>query len=84
MSDQLISNSISFYRRPYTEQELELSVNIRIKPKDFDYRTIAFNRETFDLLKEFQRVLEGQIRRHTTNAEVLAYLILTHPEITNI
>lgn len=43
-------------------------------------RTIAFDVPTFDLLKSFHRKLEGRIRRDTSNAEVLKYLIHTHPE----
>lgn len=43
-------------------------------------RTIAFDVPTFDLLKHFQRRLESRIRRDTGNAEVLKYLIHTHPE----
>lgn len=43
-------------------------------------RTIAFDVPTFDLLKAFQRKLEGRIRRDTSNAEVLRYMIHTHPE----
>jgi hypothetical protein len=44
-------------------------------------RTIAFDVPTFDLLKQFQRKLESVIRRDTGNAEVLKYLIHTHPEV---
>lgn len=44
-------------------------------------RTIAFDVPTFDLLKQFQRSLESRIRRDTGNAEVLKYLINTHPEV---
>lgn len=44
-------------------------------------RTIAFDVPTFDLLKQFQRKLESLIRRDTGNAEVLKYLIHTHPEM---
>jgi hypothetical protein len=44
-------------------------------------RTIAFDVATFDLLKQFQRKLECVIRRDTSNAEVLKYLIYTHPEV---
>lgn len=43
-------------------------------------RTIAFDVPTFDLLKRCQRRLESLIRRDTSNAEVLKYLIHTHPE----
>jgi len=43
-------------------------------------RTIAFDTPTFDLLKHLQRRLESHIRRNTSNAEVLKYLIHTHPE----
>ena len=43
-------------------------------------RTIAFDVPTFDLLKHFQRKLESRIRRDTGNAEVLKYLIHSHPE----
>lgn len=44
-------------------------------------RTIAFDVPTFDLLKRFQRKLESLIRRDTGNAEVLKYLIFSHPEV---
>ena len=44
-------------------------------------RTIAFDMGTFDLLKSFQRKLESWLRRDTGNAEVLKYLIHTHPEV---
>jgi len=44
-------------------------------------RTIAFDVPTFDLLKQFQRKLESRLRRDTGNAEVLKYLIHTHPEV---
>lgn len=44
-------------------------------------RTIAFDVPTFDLLKQFQRKLECVIRRDTSNAEVLKYLVHTHPEV---
>jgi len=44
-------------------------------------RTIAFDVPTFDLLKDFQRKLEGKVRRDTSNAEALKYLIHTHPEV---
>jgi len=44
-------------------------------------RTIAFDLPTFDLLKGFQRKLESWLRRDTGNAEVLKYLIHTHPEV---
>lgn len=44
-------------------------------------RTIAFDVPTFDLLKGFQRKLESLIRRDTSNAEVLKYLIHTHPAV---
>jgi hypothetical protein len=44
-------------------------------------RTIAFDVPTFDLLKQFQRKLECVIRRDTSNAEVVKYLIHTHPEV---
>lgn len=43
-------------------------------------RTIAFNVPTFDLLKQIQRKLESYIRRDTSNAEVVKYMIHTHPE----
>lgn len=43
-------------------------------------RTIAFDVPTFDLLKQLQRKLECRIRRDTSNAEVMKYLIHTHPE----
>jgi hypothetical protein len=43
-------------------------------------RTIAFDVLTFDRLKQFQRKLESRIRRDTSNAETLKYLIHTHPE----
>jgi len=44
-------------------------------------RTIGFDMPTFDLLKGFQRKLESWLRRDTGNAEVLKYLIHTHPEV---
>jgi hypothetical protein len=44
-------------------------------------RTIAFDVPTFDLLKQFQRKLECVIRRDTSNAEVLKYLVHTHPDV---
>lgn len=44
-------------------------------------RTIAFDIPTFGLLKQFQRKLECLIRRDTSNAEVLKYLVHTHPEV---
>jgi len=44
-------------------------------------RTIAFDVPTFDRLKGFQRKLESWIRRNTNNAEVLKYLIHSHPEV---
>ncbi|MET4570173.1 hypothetical protein [Rhodanobacter soli] len=44
-------------------------------------RTIAFDVPTFDRLKDFQRKLETRLRRDTGNAEVLKYLIHTHPEV---
>lgn len=43
-------------------------------------RTIGFDPPTFDLLKGAQRRLESRIRRDTSNAEVLKYLLHTHPE----
>jgi hypothetical protein len=46
----------------------------------FNIRNIAFDVPTFDLLKGLQRRLEGRIRRDTSNAEVLKYLLHTHPE----
>ena len=44
------------------------------------FRTIPFDRLTFDLLKALQRKLEGHIKRDTDNPEVLKYLLMTHPE----
>jgi hypothetical protein len=44
-------------------------------------RTIAFDIPTFDKLKDFQRRLEGFVKRRIGNAETLKYLIHTHPEI---
>jgi hypothetical protein len=44
-------------------------------------RTIAFDVPSFDLLKQFQRKLECVIRRDTSNAEVIKYLVQTHPEV---
>jgi hypothetical protein len=46
----------------------------------FLLRTIAIELPTFDLLKQMQRKLESRIRRDTSNAEVIKYLIHTHPE----
>lgn len=47
-------------------------------------RTIGFDVPTFDLLKGAQRKLESRIRRDTSNAEVLKYLIHTHPEVRSV
>ena len=44
-------------------------------------RNVAFDEPTFDRLKQFQRKLESRMRRDTGNAEVLKYLIYTHPEV---
>lgn len=44
-------------------------------------RTIAFDVPTFDRLKTFQRKLESRMRRDTGNAEIVKYLIHTHPEV---
>lgn len=44
------------------------------------FRHVPFDISTFDLLKHLQRKLESRIRRNTSNAEVLKYLIRTHPE----
>lgn len=44
------------------------------------FRTIPFDRLTFDLLKGLQRKLEGRIKRDTSNPEVLKYLLMTHSE----
>ena len=41
-------------------------------------RTIGFDTPTFDQLKGIQRKLESRIRRDTSNAEVLKFLIHTH------
>lgn len=46
----------------------------------FLLRTIAIEPPTFDLLKQIQRKLESRIRRDTSNAEVVKYLLHTHPE----
>jgi hypothetical protein len=46
----------------------------------FLLRWIALEEPTFDRLKTLQRNLEGRIRRDTSNAEVLKYLLHTHPE----
>ncbi len=43
-------------------------------------RNVAFDTATFDALKGLQRSLENRIRRDTSNAEVLKYLLITHPE----
>ncbi|WP_369930053.1 hypothetical protein [Xanthomonas sp. NCPPB 2632] len=43
-------------------------------------RNVAFDTATFDALKHIQRGLEHRIRRDTSNAEVLKYLLLTHPD----
>lgn len=47
-------------------------------------RTVAFDTPSFDLLKGLQRKLEGRIKRDTSNAEVLKYLLHTHPEATQV
>lgn len=46
----------------------------------FNIRTVVFDVPTFDLLKGLQRKLESRIRQDTSNAEVLKYLLHTHPE----
>jgi hypothetical protein len=46
-------------------------------------RTIAFDTPTFDLLKDMQRRLVGKLRRQIGNAEVVKYLLHTHPETAN-
>lgn len=43
-------------------------------------RTVAFDIPTFDMLKGFQRRLEGFLKRDIGNAETLKYLLHTHPE----
>ena len=48
--------------------------------RPLNIRTMAFDVGTFDLLKQMQRQLESRIRRDTSNAEVVKYLIHTHPE----
>lgn len=45
-----------------------------------NFRHLPFDIPTFDLLKQLQRKLESRIRRDTSNAEVVKYLIHTHPE----
>jgi hypothetical protein len=47
-------------------------------------RTIAFDVPTFDRLKTFQRALENGFKRDTGNAEVLKYLVHTHPEVRGL
>lgn len=47
-------------------------------------RMVAFDVPTFDRLKQFQRQLESLIRKDTGNAEVLKYLIYTHPEVRGL
>jgi hypothetical protein len=69
VSTKQFSNNTPF-DAPYSEEELMLPVNIRIKP-DFLPRNIIFNLETFEALKNFQMVMEGQIRRYTTDAEII-------------
>lgn len=59
---------------------IELDSALALSPP-WHIRTIAFEVPTFDRLKDFQRKLEGQIRRDTSNAEALKYLIHTHPEV---
>jgi len=44
-------------------------------------RSVAFDAPTFCRLKDLQRKLETRMRRDTGNAEVLKYLIHTHPEV---
>jgi len=41
-------------------------------------RNVAFDTATFDALKDIQRGLEQRIRRDTSNAEVLKYVLLSH------
>jgi hypothetical protein len=42
------------------------------------YRHVAFDLETFDHLKEWQRVLEATSNQKLTNSEVLRSLVLAH------
>jgi hypothetical protein len=42
------------------------------------YRSVAFDVETFDALKEWQRDLEETLGERIGNAEVLRMLILAH------
>jgi hypothetical protein len=44
-------------------------------------RNVAFDMPTWGVLKQFQRKLECVIRRDTSNAEVVKYLLHTHPEV---
>lgn len=60
-------------------QQLAAAVGVA---EPFLLRTIAIEPPTFDLLKQMQRCLEGRIRRDTSNAEVVKYLLHTHPETT--
>ncbi|PTR33022.1 hypothetical protein C8J98_104233 [Luteibacter sp. OK325] len=52
-----------------------------ILSEPLNIRTIAFDVPTFDRLKSFQRALESRMKRDTGNAEVLKYLVHTHPEV---
>ncbi len=60
-----------------------LAATLRLS-EPLNIRTIAFDVPTFDLLKHLQRKLESRIRRDAGNAEVLKYLIHTHPETRNV
>lgn len=47
-------------------------------------RTVAFDTPTFDLLKDMQRKLVGKLRTGIGNAQVLKYLLHTHPETAEV
>jgi len=66
-------------RRLTDLEPTSLAATVRLS-EPLNIRTIAFDVPTFDLLKNFQRKLESRMRRDTGNAEVLKYLIHTHPE----
>lgn len=58
-----------------------LSATIKVLPP-FAQRNVAIDPPSFDRLKNLQRKLEGRIKRDTSNAEVIKYLLHTHPETT--
>jgi len=79
MTEVIKSNSKP-WDAPMSDREAAMPVNLRLKPP-FQTRHIYFSEDVFQLLKNIQGDLERQIGRYLTNAEVLSYLIQTHPEV---